>query len=639
MSALSHLAPGAVFARDYRIVGLLAEGGMGAVYIAEQLSTGKRRALKVMLADLVSDPRARQRFELEARIAAQIESEHVVEVVGAGVDEASRTPWLAMELLEGQDLSKVIRERGPMPAEEVLVCFQQLGHALGIAHAKGIVHRDLKPENLYLAASRRMGGGTGPFTLKVLDFGIAKLTQESRATSNRTAAMGSPLWMAPEQTEQSTLTPATDVWALGLIGFFLLTGKLYWRSANQEETRLATVLTELLVSPLDPASVRAAQLGRHEPLPPGFDQWFFRCVARDRSQRFPDAHTAVAALGARMSYRDLSSREASQPFVHPGSQPGQMQGVAPTVPLAAYPSVPPVASHPPYGSQPGVVSPYGSAPGMVAPSGGPGSAPGVVSPYASAPGMHVGGSQPGVVAYAGPIGSGAVALPASSGFTLGRLLAYTSAFVAALACTGGVTFGALHAWQTYGPSGASPTPPPPFLLTTVPDSGVSTSIGVIAAAPDAGAPMPLDAGRPDTGTAVVAPRDPPRRPRAHDTETPPETGSEFAWSDGAVHVFRGNGHFANGIVADFTLTLNRNGGTLDGLFHWVVSEVPESSGSTAHVGNVIDEAVTGTWSAPSCSLHTVGSASGTTMNLRIDGEGRISGRDGDGTRYSGRMSR
>jgi len=622
MSAPSYLAPGAVFARDYRIVGLLAEGGMGAVYVAEQLSTGKRRALKVMLAELVSDPRARQRFELEARIAAQIESEHVVEVVGAGIDDASRIPWLAMELLEGHDLSKVVRDRGAMPPEEVLVCFHQLGHALGIAHAKGIVHRDLKPENLYLAASRRIGGGAGPFTLKVLDFGIAKLTQESRATSNRTAAMGSPLWMAPEQTEQSELTPATDVWALGLIAFYLLTGKIYWRSANQEETRLLTVLTELLVSPLDPASVRAAQLGRHEPLPPGFDTWFSRCVARDRSQRFPDARVAVAALGPRMSYRDPSGREASQPFVHPGSQPGQMQGVAPTVPLAAYPSVPPGTSHPPYGSAPGAMPPYASAPGAMA-------------PYGSAPGMKVGASQPGMAPYA--VASGPVALPPSSVFTLGRLLAYTSAFVAALACTGGMTFGALHVWQTYGPSGSAPAPPPRLVMVG-PDAGAVASIGVIAAAPDAGMASPIDWGLPDAGTPEDV-RSVPRRPRTHDADPEPESSRELAWPDGAVHVFRGNGRFTNGIVADFTLTLNRSGGTLDGLFHWVVREVPESSGSTAHAGNVIDEAVTGTWAAPACDLHTVGSSSSTTMRLRIDGDGRVSGRDGDGTRYSGRMSR
>ena len=89
------LVPGTVFARDFRVVAPLAEGGMGAVYVVEQLSTGKQRALKLMHPQLVADPKSRERFAQEARVASQIESDHVVEVVGAGVDEATGTPWLA----------------------------------------------------------------------------------------------------------------------------------------------------------------------------------------------------------------------------------------------------------------------------------------------------------------------------------------------------------------------------------------------------------------------------------------------------------------------------------------------------------------------------------------------------------------
>jgi serine/threonine protein kinase len=177
---ITNLLPGSVFAADFRIVRRLSQGGMGTVFVAEQLSTGKPRALKLMLPQLVADPVLRMRFAQEARIGSQIDSEHVVEVVGAGVDAATGMPWLAMELLRGEDLSQVIAHRGAMPVGEVLAVFEQLCHALGAAHAAGIVHRDLKPENLFLAEARRAGAA---FTLKVLDFGIAKITQEATPRS------------------------------------------------------------------------------------------------------------------------------------------------------------------------------------------------------------------------------------------------------------------------------------------------------------------------------------------------------------------------------------------------------------------------------------------------------------------------
>src|SRR5580704_9061611 len=106
---------GNVFARDYRVERPLSEGGMGALYVVEQLSTGSRRALKLMHPQLVQDARLRQRFEQEARVGARIESDHVVQVLGAGVDEPSGLPFLVMELLNGQDLERAIAERGALP--------------------------------------------------------------------------------------------------------------------------------------------------------------------------------------------------------------------------------------------------------------------------------------------------------------------------------------------------------------------------------------------------------------------------------------------------------------------------------------------------------------------------------------------
>jgi len=282
-----------LFARDYRVVRHLSAGGMGAVYVVEQVSTQRQRALKIMLPDLVRDPRQRERFTQEATVSARIKSDHVVEVVAAGIDDDTGTPWLAMELLEGEDLAARIEKRGPFPAAEAMELFRQLCHGLGAAHRAGLVHRDLKPENIFLAEARREGT---PYTVKVLDFGIAKVVGDNRTSASATAALGSPLWMAPEQAEQGQIRPATDVWALGLIAFHVLTGAFYWRSIRNAEFALAMLLKEIFVDPLDAPSQRAAELGRGAMVPPNFDAWFARCVQRDPTQRFVDAAEALAHL-------------------------------------------------------------------------------------------------------------------------------------------------------------------------------------------------------------------------------------------------------------------------------------------------------------------------------------------------------
>ncbi len=285
-----------IFAKDFRVLRRLAEGGMGAVYVVEQCTTGHQRALKLMHPQVVSDPRGRERFAQEARIGSLIKSAHVVEVTAAGVDEATGTPWLAMELLEGEDLAQLVRRRGALPPEEVREIFEQLGDALGMAHRAGIMHLDLKPENVFIATSRLRGV---PFVVKVLDFGISKIVAENKTAATVTSTIGSPLWLAPEQAHHGAkLRPATDVWAMGLIAFYLLTGRYYWRSANvpDDEFNLTALLTEIMVFAMEPASVRASALGAARALPQGFDAWFACCLAREAEVRFGDAALAVATL-------------------------------------------------------------------------------------------------------------------------------------------------------------------------------------------------------------------------------------------------------------------------------------------------------------------------------------------------------
>jgi serine/threonine protein kinase len=288
---------GSVLGGDFTIVRPLSSGGMGAVFVAEQASTGKLRAVKLMHKELVADPKQRERFEQEARVGARIPSDHVVQVIAAGIDPATGAPWMAMELLEGEDLAGHLEARGALPAGEVLAIFEQLCHALGAAHRAGIVHRDVKPENIFLAKTR---SAAGEVSVKVLDFGIAKVVAESKTAV--TAAIGTPLWMAPEQSDpRAPITPAADVWSLGLIAFAALTGVPYWKAASDPHAAMTALMREILFDPIQPPSARAAELGRSGLLPGGFDAWFARCMRREPTERFATAAEAFGALPAGLS--------------------------------------------------------------------------------------------------------------------------------------------------------------------------------------------------------------------------------------------------------------------------------------------------------------------------------------------------
>jgi formylglycine-generating enzyme required for sulfatase activity/tRNA A-37 threonylcarbamoyl transferase component Bud32 len=289
----TQLSTGTVFAGDFKVVRPLRAGGMGAVYVVEQLSTGKQRALKLMMPELVGNPEVRERFEREAKVAAGIESDHVVETVTAGVDADSGAPYLVMELLRGEELADAAMRMGPLPIADVGDIFDQIGHALEQAHKQGLVHRDLKPENIYLCVSKRRDVA---FTAKILDFGIAKLVADGMQKTG-TQPLGSPLYMAPEQTDRKgRICPATDVWALGLIAFYLLTGRSFWIEADGGS--LPQLLREIVFEPIPPATERATALGVASLLPEGFDAWFARCVDRDVDARFGDAGEATRAFAA-----------------------------------------------------------------------------------------------------------------------------------------------------------------------------------------------------------------------------------------------------------------------------------------------------------------------------------------------------
>ncbi len=292
------LNSGVVVGGDFRVLDRIGEGGMSVVYAAEQLSTGRRRALKIMRGRLAepSEGEARDKhraqLEREAKVGALVESPHVVDVVAAGVDE--ETPWIAMELLDGDDLAELVRKHGPRDGEEVRVILTQLFHAVAAAHRAGVVHRDLKPENVFVSRD-----ADGHPWVKVLDFGIARLSAEVRSGS--TTVVGSPAWMAPEQADSdSPITPATDVWALGLITYWLITGSNFWRAADPERLSIRAIMREVLLDPIPLASQRAATVDRVDRLPKGFDAWFEASMRRDHLDRIPDAGKQWARLEAVM---------------------------------------------------------------------------------------------------------------------------------------------------------------------------------------------------------------------------------------------------------------------------------------------------------------------------------------------------
>ncbi|MEZ4296976.1 MAG: serine/threonine-protein kinase [Polyangiaceae bacterium] len=284
------LESGEVLAGGYRIVRVLASGGMGTVYVAEQIATGRQRALKRMHATLIGEPQVHQLFEREVRVGDRIDSDHVVEVLDAGVDEGTGLPWLAMELLQGRSLREEVDEMGPTPWPRATPILLQICHGLAAAHRVGVMHRDLKPENVMVCPPDREGAS---LLVKILDFGLARFVDSATSI---TPPMGTPLWMAPEQVIGQPLGLTVDVFALGLVAFYVLAGKPFWRAS---EKGVMPVIHELLYTPVPKATQRAADLGAPATaLPPGFDEWFSRCTARAPGDRFADAGEARDALRA-----------------------------------------------------------------------------------------------------------------------------------------------------------------------------------------------------------------------------------------------------------------------------------------------------------------------------------------------------
>ncbi len=291
-----YLTPGQIFVGRYRVDRFVAEGGMGAVYAGMHETTEARVAIKVLRPAMLVSPAVARQFELEAKVAARVRSPYIVQVLDAGKDPETGLSYLVMELLDGKSLENLVNENGPLGPERVVRFLEQVAAGLEKAHSyrdengevRPIVHRDLKPDNLFVE-----GLGTPNPTVKILDFGIAKVLSSTAGVSQD--LRGTPLYMAYEQATGKAVSPQTDIWALGLIAFYLLTGKAFWKSALGEGT-LASLVGEITIEPKPPASERLRELGSELSLPPGFDAWLQRCLERDAQLRYRSAIDAVIHL-------------------------------------------------------------------------------------------------------------------------------------------------------------------------------------------------------------------------------------------------------------------------------------------------------------------------------------------------------
>jgi len=288
--ASAALQEGDVFAGRYRIVRELASGGMGAVYEVVHNVTERRCALKVMLSHTVEREQLRKRFMQESRLAAQIGSEYIVDVLDAGVDDDTKAPYLVMELLEGEDLGQRLLRQGALSREETVGYLWHVALALDRTHQAGIVHRDLKASNLFVT---RREDGTA--LVKVLDFGVAKVLTMERSGEHRTQTVGTPIYMAPEQFRaEGRISPATDIYALGMLSYTLLVGVHYWTREHERCENPFAFASIAVHGPQDNPSARA--LAENVLLPPAFDDWFFRATSRWPQDRFASATAAVSEL-------------------------------------------------------------------------------------------------------------------------------------------------------------------------------------------------------------------------------------------------------------------------------------------------------------------------------------------------------
>lgn len=276
---------GRVVAGRYKITRLIARGGMGAVYQAEQLPLGRAVALKVLHepANNGENVEFDKRFLLEASSLAKLSHPHTVTLHDYGQAEDG-TFFLVMEYVDGRPLSQLLQSEGPMAPDRAVRIMLQVARAVRNAHRHGIVHRDLKPSNLLVARN-----ADGEDVVKVVDFGLAKLSEGDQSITVSGMILGSPHCMAPEQIQGGEIDERADLYALGVLLFRCVTGQYPFHGSTSTATMIAH-----LQAPLPTLTSAAPNLV----FPDGLEEVIHRCLAKRAEDRYPDAGELIKALSS-----------------------------------------------------------------------------------------------------------------------------------------------------------------------------------------------------------------------------------------------------------------------------------------------------------------------------------------------------
>lgn len=323
---------GAVFDGRFRVDAKLAAGGFGAIYRATHLKSGHEFALKVLHANLTHDPRVVARFRREGEALTRLRDPHTITAYELG-EAPGGTLYIVMELLHGETLYERIRAGGPLAWRRAMVIARAVCSSLSEAHAHGIIHRDLKPTNIHL--ERR---GNYLDFVKVLDFGIAKLLQDSDIDRSELTQAGQMIgtldYMSPEQMVGGQCTATSDVYTLGIVMYEMIAGRKPFDDANSAAAALAAVLT-----------TTPPRLSDQVPVPPHVEQLVMRCLERQQSERYQTAAELAEALDDVLSHDDdlainVAPRRADDLPTQPVSAAFVIESIpdpqrAPTVPLRA----------------------------------------------------------------------------------------------------------------------------------------------------------------------------------------------------------------------------------------------------------------------------------------------------------------
>ncbi len=291
---------GKMLADRYEILQLLGQGGMGAVYKARDTELERLVALKLIRPELASNPEILRRFKQELILAREVTHRNVIRIFDLG--QAHGIKFITMEFVEGRDLRTVIRERGKIPPDETVTIIAQVCRALEAAHAAGVVHRDLKPQNIMLDAKDRVF---------VMDFGIAH-SLETPGMTQTGALMGTPEYMSPEQAKGMKVDARSDLFALGIIFYEMLTGV----SPYKADTALATLLKRTTERPQPPAELDPT-------IPKAISDVVMKCLEIDRDYRYSTAREILEDLGHEMP---TSIRTIPPTLVQPGGAQRALPG-------------------------------------------------------------------------------------------------------------------------------------------------------------------------------------------------------------------------------------------------------------------------------------------------------------------------